>query len=218
MEAVARTSTDGTGRGAPLPEDDPVHANPYLRSLALSAVAARRAPAVPAAVPASASTPLATVADLPVGTPLAELCPTVELRCPTRDGRRLHLRKLFADLLWHPEPETELTVVVAPDRPVLWVAGAVPPAEAPACSCGCGNDHRSPADRLLAAGHALPEPATVDASDRVRLTPGHLAAIEATDAEPLAVAGLFDLGLLAVATATDLALHGALTDVRVPDV
>lgn len=128
------------------------------------------------------------------------------------------MRKLLADLRWDPAAGTHLDVVVAPGRPLLWVDCAAPPRATADCGCNrCDADHSEPADRLLAAGHRLPEPAIVDDQHRLRLTAGHLAAVEATSTEPLAVVGLFDLGLLAVTTVTDLALHGALADVRVPD-
>lgn len=195
-------------------------ADPYLRKLALGAIAARaHEPAPPTLVAAPDRPGLAAVADLPVGTPLAELCAEVPVCCPSPDRGRLSVARLLRDLGWAPGPGARLSAAVAPDRPVLWLDGATPRDTSPACACdGCDHDRTPPADRLLAAARRHPEPVTVDAAGRLRLTAGHRAVIGVASRAPVAVAALPELGLLAVTGTAALALHGALSGVRVPPV
>jgi hypothetical protein len=210
-----------------------VHADPYLRSLRLSAMAVNDAAvqwAPPLIAPISNAKPepptLASVTSIPVGTPLAELCPAPVMARPTRERNRIALARLLSDLGWSPKPEVALTVTTDASRRLLWIAGAAPALREARCECaGCDHDAPSPAERLLAAGTRLTaepvpgsapsEAAVVDVKGRLRLTEWQLATIRVEASDELAAVGLRELGLLAITSATHLVLHG-IGDIRVP--
>jgi hypothetical protein len=216
--------------GSP-PKADPVHTDPFLRSLRLNAMAATSAAAVTsrpsdAATAMPARMPLASVTELRVGTALAEHCAAPVLTRPTRERNRIALSRLLAELGWTPPVSVPLGVATDASRRVLWIDGVAPTAVASRCGCdGCDHDRPSATARLLAAATPLTastgtravvrDSATVDAKGRLSLPDWQLATIKVDATDALAVLGLRELGLLAVTSASSLALHG-IGDIRIP--